>query len=98
MTTREVNMEQGEKPGFMGRKITTIILVAVLVIILGVFIWIHFAMGGLENFFYKFKSRKRPAPQPIKPSVMNDLDDQSKLKSLDSRLALIDELSWRKSA
>lgn len=87
-------MGKSEKPGLMESKWTTIILVVVLIVLAVVLIWI-FKTGGFDRF-----KPKRKKLEPLKPSVMNDqhfLTDQAKLQSINSRLTLADELSWRKS-
>ncbi len=87
-------MGKSEKPGIMESKWTTIILVVVLIALAVVLIWV-FKTGGFD----KFKPKKKPL-EPLKPSVMNDqhfLSDQAKLQSVNSRLTLAADLSWRKS-
>lgn len=87
-------MGKSEKPGLMESKWTTIILVVVLIVLAVVLIWI-FKTGGFD----RFKPKKKQLA-PLKPSVMNDhyfLSDQAKLQSIDSRLTLAGDLSWRKS-
>lgn len=92
-------MGKGEKPGAIGSKWTTIILILVLVILIGIFVWIS-ATGGLESFFHRFRQKRKPLP-PLKPEVHQQfriLSDQDKLESIDSRLRVIAELSWNKTA
>lgn len=90
-------MGKGEKTGISTSKLTTIILIVLLLALLGVFAWIQFAGGGLENFFYKIRKR-RPTLQPIKPTVFNPasqiLDIRAKIKNIDERLSIIEPLSW----
>lgn len=87
-------MGKGQKPGIMESKWTTIILVVVLIILAVVLIWI-FKTGGFDKF-----KRKRQALPPLKQPAMNGkfqtLSDQAKLNSIDSRLQLVAELSWKK--
>lgn len=90
-------MGKGEKTGISTSKLTTIILIVLLLALLAVFAWIHFT-GGLENFFYKIRSKRKPTLQPIKPSVLNPasqmLDTQAKIKTIDERLSIVEPLSW----
>ena len=60
-----------DKPGFLASKWTTIILIAVLVILVVIFIWIQ-STGGFSNFFEKFKKRKEVKPSLKPPGAMMD--------------------------
>lgn len=57
-----------DKPGFLASKWTTIILIAVLVLLVIMFIWIQ-SSGGFGSFFEKFKKKKDAKPSLKPPGV-----------------------------
>lgn len=87
-----------EKSGLMDSKWTTIILIAVLVILAAAVIYVFKNPQVLD----KLKPSRRQKQEPLKPSIMNQQlhspSVQSKLESVDGRLRVVAELSWQESA
>lgn len=84
-----------DKPGFLASKWTTIILIAVLVLLVIMFIWIQ-SSGGFGSFFEKFKKKKEMKPS-LKPpgTVMNQQfhrpDGRPSLEPTDSGFIILTE-------
>lgn len=87
-----------EKPGFMGSKWMTIVLIAVLVILAVALFLILRRPEGFEIF----KKKKKVAPPTLKPGStgmnqqFHNPNDRPKLESVDDRLKVVAELSWQK--
>ena len=92
-----------EKTGFMSSKWMTIILISVLVILAALLIWVLRDPRGFD----RFKRKKRPSlKQPTVsqlPSRQAREDGEAgtvglgDLRSVDSRLRVVAELSWQGS-
>ena len=85
-----------QKPGFLSSNLMTIVLVVVLIIMAIVLILIIKS----PKQFDIFKMKREAKPTPVKP-VMNQLfqnpNSQFGLASIDSRLRIVNELSWQKA-
>ena len=89
-------MGSGEKKsGFMSSKWMTIILIAVLVILVATLIWILKDPRGFE----RFKKKKKPELKPSAPTSqqLHTPNEKLELESVDDRLKVIAELSWKKT-
>jgi uncharacterized ion transporter superfamily protein YfcC len=84
------------KEGFLGSKWTTIILAVVLVIMAAILVWI-FKTGGFD----RFRPKRKPSLPPSKISMNHNPTmpgDQANLRTIDSRLTAVADLSWKKLA
>jgi hypothetical protein len=84
-----------EKPGLIGSRWMTIVLIVVLVILAALLIWILKSPEGFD----RFKRKKKPDLKPVKPVMNQQLhspNDGHGLELVDNRLRVVAELSWQK--
>ena len=81
-----------DKPGFLSSKLTTIILIGVLVILVIMFIWIQ-TSGGFSSFFEKFKKKRevKPALKPVMGQELRHHGERAGLELADNGFIIVTE-------
>ena len=84
-----------DKPGFLASKWTTIILIAMVVILLAIFIWIQ-ATGGFSLFFDKFRKKKDKTPtlkpgRPVMNQQIHSPSERPRLELADNGFIMLTE-------